>query len=139
MASSLQNCAPGVFAFKYPASTGDEALGNAYCLAKAQVGDNILVPVLDTCSLECVSTKPIDSRDFLVLSFRYGEIDIDTIRKVYGMVSHNIKDTTRLICLPDSSSLAHMSIEELKAYREVIDTRITLMRAKEKAYTLLGF
>lgn len=135
MASSLQNCAPGVFAFKYPVSTGDEALGNAYCLAKAQVGDNILVPVLDTCSLECVSAKPIDSRDFLVLSFRYGEIDVDTIRKVYGMVSHHIKDATRLICLPDSSSLAHMSIEELKAYRDAINNRIILMRAKGEAYT----
>lgn len=114
MASSLQNCAPGVFAFKYPASTGDEALGSAY---------------------ECVSANPTDSRDFLVLSFRYNEIDMDTLRKVYGVVSHNIKDTTRLICLPDSSSLAHMSIEELKAYREAIDNRITLMRAKGEAYT----
>ena len=130
MAASLQNCAPGVFVFSYPESMGSDALGDAYCLVKEQIGDNILVPVPDSCSLERVDNALDDTSGTYILTFPLGEIDIETVNEIFFGV-RQVLGGSKLICIPDSMSFRSADASTLMGIKEVVEWRL---RSIEKGH-----
>lgn len=130
MANSLQNCAPGVFVFSYPESMGSDALGDAYCLVKEQIGDNILVPVPDSCSLERVDNALDDTSGTYILTFPLGEIDIETVNEIFFGV-RQVLGGSKLICIPDSMSFRSADASTLMGIKEVVEWRL---RSIEKGH-----
>lgn len=127
MAASLQNCAPGVFVFSYPESMGSDALGDAYCLVKEQIGDNILVPVPDSCSLERVDNALDGASGTYILTFPLEEIDIETVNEIFFGV-RQVLGGSKLICIPDSMSFQSADEQTLIGIKEVVEWRLRTIK-----------
>lgn len=127
MAVSLQNCAPGIFAFKYPISMGDEALGDAYCLVKEQIGDSVLVPIPDSCSLERVDNTLAGSTCTYILKFPLRGIDYTDVENIY-FKARQILGAGKLICIPDSMSIQSADEQTLIGIKEVVEWRLRTIK-----------
>ena len=117
----IQNCAAGVFVLNYPKSMGNEALGDCYCLAKEQLGNNILVPIEEGCSLSLIKKK---KKDNPVYVFRFpldGSHDLDTINDLFFSVKKGLGETRVLVGIPDDYSLSQMPLEQLNSIRDEIN------------------
>lgn len=132
MSVSIQNCASGVFALKYPPSIGAEALGNAYCLAKAQLGDKILIPILDTCSLEQVPGVPHSEQSTYVMTFPCQEIELETVHRLFFTARETL-GRGKLICIPDCMAIQHASKRMLLETKAIIETRLKEIAKEERA------
>lgn len=115
----VQNCSAGVFVLNYPRSMGCEALGDCYCLAKEQLGDNVLVPVEEGCSLNMIGNIGEQDDSVYVLRFPLNvHDDFEKTEKIYTSVMNALGDQRTLIGIPDNYSITKVSLEQLNSIRD---------------------
>lgn len=131
MSVSVHNCASGVFVLKHPPSMGSEALGNAYCLAKEQLGDKILIPLPDTCTLEQIPGVPYSKQSTYVMTFPYQEIDLETVHRLFFTAREKL-GRGKMICIPDCVAIKYASKRMLLETKAIIETRLKEIAKEER-------
>lgn len=131
MSVSIHNCASGVFVLKYPPSMGAEALGNTYCLAKEQLGDKILIPIPDTCSLEQIPSVPYSEQSTYVMTFPYQEIELETIHRLFFTAREKL-GRGKMICIPDCVAIQYASKRMLLDTKAIVEKRLKEIAKEER-------
>ena len=131
MSVSLQNCASGVFVLKYPPSMGAEALGDIYSMVKEQLGNRILVPVLNSCSLAQIPGVPHNEQSTYVMTFPYEGVEIGVVNELYRTARETL-GRGKLICIPDCMAIQHASKRMLLETKAVIETRLKEIAKEER-------